>query len=108
MPISAPDNPSRIAALPNDAVAEQIRMSDARHNAKPAPTHGPLTAAIDGRRQRAEGLGQGGHPLLKPHSFQCGCGGLEHAGSEVTYIDSGAKAPPGAREDDGARRVVVG
>ena len=48
MPISAPDSPSRIAALPNDAAVEAIRMSEARHSARPAPTQGPLTAAMTG------------------------------------------------------------
>ena len=48
MPISAPDSPSRIAALPKDAAVEQIRMSAARHSARPAPTQGPLTAAMTG------------------------------------------------------------
>ena len=48
MPISAPDSPSRMAPLPNVAAVEQIRMSEARHSAKPAPTHGPLTAAMTG------------------------------------------------------------
>ncbi len=48
MPISAPDSPSRMAALPNEAAVEQIRMSAARHSASPAPTQGPLTAAITG------------------------------------------------------------
>ena len=44
----SPDSPSRMAALPNVAVAAQIRMSAARHSASPAPTHGPLTAAMTG------------------------------------------------------------
>ncbi|BBY46557.1 hypothetical protein MCEL_48520 [Mycolicibacterium celeriflavum] len=48
MPISAPDRPSRIAALPNVAAVEQMRISAARHNASPAPTHGPFTAATTG------------------------------------------------------------
>ena len=48
MPISAPDRPRSIAALPKFAAVEQILMSAARHIARPAPTHGPLTAAITG------------------------------------------------------------
>src|SRR6202012_953335 len=46
--ISAPDKPSNIAALPNVAAVEQIRISEARQSTRPAPTHGPLTAAITG------------------------------------------------------------
>ena len=34
--------------MPNVAAVEQIRMSEARHSAKPAPTHGPFTAAMTG------------------------------------------------------------
>src|SRR5581483_7998548 len=33
---------------PNEAAVEQIRTSQARHIAKPPPTHGPLTAAMTG------------------------------------------------------------
>jgi hypothetical protein len=37
-----------MAPLPNVAAVEQIRTSEARHSAKPAPTQGPFTAAITG------------------------------------------------------------
>ncbi len=107
MPISAPDRPSRIAALPNVAAVALIRMSEARHSARPAPTHGPLTAATTGCGSVADGLRQRGHGLLESQPVDGGVGGVEHAGPEVAYVDAGAEAPPGAGQDDRFDVVVV-
>jgi hypothetical protein len=38
----------RMAALPKDADAPQMRTSEARQSARPPPTAGPFTAATTG------------------------------------------------------------
>ena len=103
MPISAPDRPSRIAALPNVAAVEQIRISAARHSAKPAADARPVHRGDHRLRHVADGLGQCGHPS----PGNCSRSRAErrrvgHAGPEVAHVDPSTETASRTGQHDGA------
>ena len=85
-----------IAALPNVAAVEQILISAARHSAKPAPTQGPLTAAITGCGMSRIGLRKRGHPLLEAQAVDCGrrCLRYVRAENRACRCRSKTRVPP--------------